>query len=135
MSADVTLVRFPRNGNQTEGIMIVNANGWKCYTIELPWINNKRNVSCIPPGRYRVEWTESRRFKKYTYQIMDVPGRSGIRFHVANYARELEGCIGTGMARHDIDKDGAIDVINSKTALNAFELIMNHQPFTLQIIE
>jgi hypothetical protein len=25
-----------------------------CYTIELPWLLNKRSVSCIPEGRYAV---------------------------------------------------------------------------------
>ena len=25
-----------------------------CYTIELPWKNNQKSISCIPPGLYKL---------------------------------------------------------------------------------
>jgi len=64
-----------------------------CFTIELPWKDNKRNVSCIPEGRYRlIKRFTSRR--GWHLMVKDVPGRSGILFHPANNAlRELRGCI------------------------------------------
>jgi len=64
-----------------------------CYTIELPWKGNERNVSCIPEGRYALAKRYSERFK-WHIEIRDVAGRSDILFHPANYAlRELRGCI------------------------------------------
>jgi hypothetical protein len=55
------------------------------HTIELPWLDNKRKVSCIPAG------TEKH---KDHVMVMNVPGRDGILIHPANDAlRELMGCI------------------------------------------
>ena len=64
-----------------------------CHTIELPWRDNRRNVSCIPEGRYRLVRTRGRRFQ-YCIRLLDVPGRSGILIHAANHAAtQLRGCI------------------------------------------
>jgi 5,10-methylene-tetrahydrofolate dehydrogenase/methenyl tetrahydrofolate cyclohydrolase len=72
----------------------LSANGqFVCFTIELPWLNNQRKLSCIPEGRYKL-------VKRYTAKrgnhilVVGVPGRSLILFHPANDAlKELEGCI------------------------------------------
>ena len=64
-----------------------------CYTIELPWLQNRNNVSCIPEGRYQVvkRFTQDRGWHLY---LPDVPQRSWILFHSANDAlKELKGCI------------------------------------------
>ncbi len=64
-----------------------------CKTIELPWRDNRRNVSCIPEGRYRLGLYPSRKFG-LNLLVQDVPGRSGILIHPANNAAaELRGCI------------------------------------------
>ncbi|MCU0949509.1 MAG: DUF5675 family protein [Burkholderiaceae bacterium] len=56
------------------------------HTIELPWRENARQVSCIPTGTYRVRWSRSPRLRRFTYEILDVPGRDGIRVHEGNFA-------------------------------------------------
>ncbi|SFB90931.1 hypothetical protein SAMN04489722_101236 [Algibacter lectus] len=64
-----------------------------CHTIELPWQNNKRNISCIPEGQYQIEPRFSKRFKHHLI-LKAVKGRSYILFHPANNAlKDLEGCI------------------------------------------
>jgi hypothetical protein len=64
-----------------------------CHTIELPWKNNKRNISCIPEGIYEIEPRFSKRFKHHLI-VKNVTGRSYILFHPANDAKkDLEGCI------------------------------------------
>jgi hypothetical protein len=64
-----------------------------CLTIELPWLQNRRNVSCIPEGRYRLRKRFTPRHGLHVL-VVDVPGRSGILIHPANYAKtELRGCI------------------------------------------
>jgi hypothetical protein len=64
-----------------------------CNTIELPWLNNAKAVSCIPEGEYVLR---KRYTKKYCWhiEVVDVENRSFILFHPANNAlSELNGCI------------------------------------------
>lgn len=64
-----------------------------CYTIELPWRNNQRMISCIPEGRYRLVKRYSQRFKHHIH-LQHVPGRTFILFHPFNHAmNEAQGCI------------------------------------------
>lgn len=64
-----------------------------CHTIELPWKNNKRNLSCIPEGSYEIVTRYSKRFQNHLL-IRGVKNRRLILFHPANNAlKELEGCI------------------------------------------
>lgn len=76
----------------TNGRLIVDEQ-LVCYTIELPWLHNRRNVSCIPEGSYqlRKRYTQGRG----THLIVEgVEGRTGILLHPANNAlKELRGCI------------------------------------------
>lgn len=64
-----------------------------CACIELPWRHNRRFISCIPEGRYRLV---KRRHPRWGTQlaVANVPGREGILFHPANNAlTQLQGCI------------------------------------------
>ena len=64
-----------------------------CNTIELPWKNNERRVSCVPEGKYFLEKRYSAKFK-WHIEVKNVANRSGILFHPANNAmQELNGCI------------------------------------------
>ena len=72
---------------------IISVNGEiTCYCLELPWKDNQRNVSCIPGGVYRATIEDSKRFAGKVIRVHDVPGRSGILFHPANYLGQLLGC-------------------------------------------
>ncbi|WP_417370827.1 DUF5675 family protein [Gelidibacter japonicus] len=72
---------------------LFNSGKFLCHTIELPWNNNKRNISCIPEGVYEIEPRFSKRFKHHLI-LKDVKDRSFILFHPANDAlKELQGCI------------------------------------------
>lgn len=64
-----------------------------CETIELPWRDNKRNISCIPEGAYSLV---KRMHFRHGLQlaVVNVPNREAILIHPANFAlRELQGCI------------------------------------------
>ena len=64
-----------------------------CHTIELPWRNNLRRLSCIPAGRYKLQ---KKKFHTHGEQIgiLNVLNREAILIHVANDAQnELMGCI------------------------------------------
>lgn len=67
-------------------------------TYELPWRGNKKNISCIPPGKYFAERAVYgvSKIKKKQYEsfiILDVPRRSGIFLHVGNSIQDSRGCI------------------------------------------
>ncbi|MEY3501788.1 MAG: hypothetical protein RL308_3461 [Bacteroidota bacterium] len=64
-----------------------------CYTIELPWMENQKRVSCIPEGKYFIKKRYSNKFK-WHLELVDVKKRNLILFHPANNALlELNGCI------------------------------------------
>lgn len=67
-------------------------------TLELPWRDNEPNRSCIPQGRYHCQRVYNRKTKggleiETTFEVTNVKGRSGILFHVGNFARDTQGCI------------------------------------------
>ena len=70
-------------------------NGWECSTIERPWLNNKVNISSIPAGTYQVALFSGNKYKN-VYQVLDVPDRTYILIHVANWSHQLHGCIAVG---------------------------------------
>jgi hypothetical protein len=64
-----------------------------CYTIELPWLHNQHNISCIPEGRYELRKRFVQKFGLHLL-VMDVPDRTWILFHPATDAKKhLQGCI------------------------------------------
>jgi len=71
----------------------IKANGKTYKTIELPWKDNNRRISCIEEGTYQIVKRHSERFKDHLH-LLDVPGRDWILIHPANDAQaELAGCI------------------------------------------
>lgn len=118
--------------NQTHGTLTVfdedsGAELFKCRTLELPWKDNQRNVSCIPEGHYDVDPIYSQTFG-HIYDVKDVPDRSLIRIHQGNYAgsinpktghSDIRGCILVGEKFIDISGDGIADITSSKKTLKA----------------
>ena len=78
-----------------------------CYTIELPWLQNQRRISCIPEGEYVLQKRFSPKFKWHIH-LQNVPGRDFILIHPANDARkELLGCIAPVTIHTGIGKGSA----------------------------
>jgi hypothetical protein len=97
-----------------------------CKTMELPWKDNQRSVSCIPEGVYEVTKEapipandpKGRKERPYWhFRIHNVPGRSGVLIHKITYVSGLKGCIGVGKQHFDVDGDGVPDIIQSSAAL------------------
>jgi hypothetical protein len=66
---------------------------------------NINESCCILEGIYQVDWTFSPRFQRHTFELIDVPGRTGIRIHRANKVDQLEGCIAPVTEIIDMNKD------------------------------
>lgn len=109
------------------------------FTGELPWRDNKPNISCIPKGVYDVVWSMSPRFRKMLYLVTAVPNRTGIRFHAANLMgdvtkglrAQLNGCIALGEKLGSIENQKALLV--SAPAMRRFETMLAGRPFKLEI--
>ena len=86
----VNLTRVERTDKHTLGIITIDGK-WICNTLELPWKDNERNVSCIPVGEYRGVKYISQKFGVTI--LLDVQDRFGILFHAGNVTEDTEGCI------------------------------------------
>ena len=123
---------------QTLGYLyIVDENDeilFSCDTLELPWKENKKNISCVPLGNYKCVLEYSARFKKDLWELKKVPNRSECKFHSANYFYQLNGCIALGNGYDDIDNDNWTDVLNSKDTMKEFhELLIGLTEINLHI--
>jgi len=90
---------------------------FRCFTLELPWINNANSISCIPSGTYDYVVHQSPSLGKVIH-ILDVEKRKWIYIHKGNFKRQIKGCILVGTMLKDIDGDGSPDVGSSGTAFN-----------------
>lgn len=117
----VLLSRYVTRGDGVFGWLTVN--GFSCFTLERPWLTNMAEVSCIPAGTYKLAFTYSPKFARSLWEVLDVPGRAGIRIHPANRFGELEGCIALA---DSITRDGQGWCLNntSRATVEAFQAVM-----------
>jgi hypothetical protein len=95
------------------------------HTLELPNLDNKRRISCIPEGTYIVQKMKPTNKRPYEYfHVMDVPGRDSILWHPGNYTRQILGCILPGESFTDLDKDGIVDITNTSATLKMLAAIL-----------
>ena len=106
---------------------------FQCLTLELPWLDNQKNISCIPAGVYEYEKRISPSKLYEVIELKEVPNRSYIQIHAGNYTRQILGCCLTGNAILYLDRDNIPDVANSMLTLNR---LLNHAPDrgTIEII-
>lgn len=111
----IPLVRYLDTGAETQGIMIVESR--VIHTIEEPWKNNEKKISCIPNGLYSVKKlpvSPSGRFRN-VFHVLDVSGRTGIFIHEGNTTLDIEGCILVGLRQGELSEKAA--VLDSRLAL------------------
>lgn len=123
----ITLERFAYGPDATLGRLVLD--GALFYTVERPWVGNEPFVSCIPEGIYQVEPYSSPKYPD-VWEITDVPERTHILIHVANYSRDVQGCIGVGMGLNTSDwmvthSQNAITLLRTKLP-EEFELNITH---------
>ena len=136
MNIKVQVIRTLDDGTQTTGNLFVSGDQtYTCSTLERPYLNNQRGISCIPAGRYICVKKDATEAIPYQHiSITNVPNRSGVAIHTGNLYSQSKGCILVGKNYADINKDGHTDVLNSR---NTFTQLMNVLPdeFSLQITE
>ena len=103
------------------------------FTIELPWLENKRSISCIPEGVYELKPRFSEKFKHHLL-IKNVPKRSLILIHPANDAKkELRGCIAPVSSLTGIGKGLSSKLIFQKIVSICHQAFERKETITLTI--
>lgn len=92
-------------------------NIFQCFTLELPWKDNKQNVSCYPAGIYSYQKRISPSKGSEVIQLIDVPNRTYIQIHAGNYTSQIEGCTLVGDSVKYLNGDSIPDVANSGNSL------------------
>jgi len=102
----LTLSRF-YSGACTMGVLTDEKNEIICYTLENPWKDNAKEISCIPSGTYEVVPYTSAKYPR-AFEILDVPERSSILIHNGNTLKDTRGCILVGAMAGKLDADDAV---------------------------
>ena len=132
MIPQVDVYRKKDNGVETIGSLTFGE--FHCDTLELPYKDNQKRISCIPAGKYLCKKVGVSGHIPYPHiAITNVPNRDGICIHKANYVSDLLGCIGVGDGLADINKDGQIDIIKSGLTFDKLMALLPNE-FTLNIV-
>jgi len=138
MRRRVEIFRLQRSDQGTAGLLV--SEDFNCRTLELPWRDNRRQISCIPPGIYDVEIRLSNKYGRI-YWVRRVPDRTYILIHSGNYAGDkskgykthVMGCILLGKKSGRLGGQAA--VLNSRVAVRNFMEEIEYEPFKLRIQE
>lgn len=134
----INLKRSTSTEDGTFGVVTLDDNITTFNSLELPWKDNDSSISCIPTGTYLCNWINSPKHGP-CYEVMDVPNRSMIEIHSANFAgdiakgklSQLLGCIALGNRVGELEGQEA--VLDSRNAILHFHKIMNQESFKLVI--
>lgn len=110
---NILITRAPSTENGTFGILSIDGVP-TCLTCELPWLNNAPDKSCIPIGSYTAIRHDSPDHP-HTWEVQNVPNRTGILLHNGNTKNDSLGCIIVGSSFGTVDSLPA--VLNSNTTL------------------
>ena len=98
---NLLIIRDTFTEESTLGKLFLNGE-YFCDTLENPWKNNVRNISCIPDGVYDVRLRLPRESASRDYLhllVKEVPNRDYILFHRGNTSADTSGCILVGQTR------------------------------------
>lgn len=107
-----TLERFAYLPSGTIGELFI-PGCQKIFTIERPWLDNRKRESCIPEGEYALKPHVGR--IQPAIWVDGVPGRTAILIHVGNTYNDLQGCIAPGLHWRTGDPPA---VLNSRAAMD-----------------
>tara|TARA_B100001094_G_C18157097_1_gene787106 strand:+ start:446 stop:928 length:483 start_codon:yes stop_codon:yes gene_type:complete len=114
---NLLILRDTFSDESTIGELFLNGERF-CDTLELPYRDNQRSISCIPVGEYKVRLRVARESATRDYLhllVKDVKDRSHILFHRGNTAKDTRGCILVGQGSQQ-------DIVHNSTL--AMDLLM-----------
>mgnify|MGYP003630534777 CR=1 FL=1 len=95
---NLLLIRDTFTDESTIGELFLNGERM-CDTLELPYKDNQRSISCIPAGHYkaRLRYPRESATRDYVHLLVqEVKDRSYILFHRGNSSKDTRGCILVG---------------------------------------
>jgi hypothetical protein len=96
---NLLLIRDTFSKKSTIGELFLNGERI-CDTLENPWQDNQRNISCIPEGVYPVRLRLPRESGTRDYLhllVQEVPNRDFILVHRGNFPSQTQGCLLVGL--------------------------------------
>jgi hypothetical protein len=125
-TATKQILKLARDYVATNTLGVVTHNGnHVCQTLELPSLDNQKNISCICEGIFRLQkrWTKKRGWHIW---VTNVPNRDNILVHLGNDLDNKDndkkidslGCICPNEKIEMVK--GRYEGVNSKDALKAF---------------
>ena len=83
--ASLLLIRDTFTDKSVIGKLYLNGEFYG-HTLELPWDDNKKRISCIPKGVYEIvkRFTDKSKYKYEHLHILDVTDRELILIHIRN---------------------------------------------------
>jgi len=100
----------------TIGRVFLPNHGFQCFSLELPWLNNASEISCISEGSY-VARKRLSPANGLVYELENVLNRTFIQIHAGNYTSQILGCILVGDSIKFLNNDTIPDVTNSNNTL------------------
>lgn len=93
---------------------------FECYGMEPARTNPAvAGHPCIAAGTFEVTRAYSPHLKYVTPHVLNVPGRTEIEWHIANFPKQILGCLAVGTVRK-VD-----EVDNSRTAFEKLMTLLN----------
>lgn len=133
---ELQLKRIASTSKQTVGHLFVkerkNHTIGIYATIELPFLDNQKQISCIPVGDYTVKKRWSIKYGNHL-EVQNVPNRTYILIHSGNYFTQTKGCVLLGFYHAHLNPDNELDCVNSREALRSLLALLPDYPVKLTV--
>lgn len=123
MTTRLTIARLTSNAFATYGHLLDDELRGICTTLELPWLDNEHDVSCIPAGEYTLTLRWSEHHQKNLYWVDGVPDRDSVELHIGNLPGDSRGCVLLGTSFGMVN--GQPGIVGSADAFRNFMARMN----------
>lgn len=108
-----------------------------CVTLEHAYSMKEVFYPKVPKGTYQctrgVHRLERMESSFVTFEVMDVPGRTGILFHVGNYNDESQGCILLGKQMGNKSNGGKMIMSSHHAFTDFLRLLEGLESFELTV--
>ena len=137
----IQLTRVAAGPHGTFGVLMLSGAPF-ALTLERPWLNNRKGVSCIPAGEYTClrcknspdyGYRDSPKFGD-TFQVINVPDRELILFHKGNLLDDTRGCILVGEQFEPLHGNPGV-IASAKGFQELMAITHNQESFSLKIVE
>ena len=118
-----SLFRLEKGSQGIMGAFVLNGE-FLGDTLEHPLL-------CIPTGEYICKFMYSPTFDRNLYELIDVPERTEVKFHVGNTMDDTKGCILLGKYIGYCNNKRA--VLASGDTIDTFHALMNCEDLQLSI--